>query len=590
MLVSSSASDNLWGEAILSACHLQNRIPYKKAGITPYEIWKGYPPNLKYLKVWGCLAKVMLPEPKKRKIGSKTSDCMFIGYAEHSAAYRFLVLRSDVLDCNTIIETKNAEFFEHIFPLKKEKISRAPTDENIPEHQVEDLRRSKRKRKESSFGHDFYTYLVDDPITFKQAIYSKESVFWKEAIQNEIDSILQNQTWDLVDLPPGAKPIGCKWIFKRKLKPDGSVDKYKARLVAKGFTQKENVDYFDTFAPVSRISSIRVLFALASVHKLIIHQMDVKTAFLNGDLQEEIYMVQPEGYVVFGQETKVCKLRKSLYGLKQAPKQWHEKFDQVLLGNNFSTTGVDKCVYTKLEGGECVIISLYVDDMLIFGTTLEIVEHTKSFLSSQFDMKDLGEASVILGVKIIRKESCLMLSQEHYVEKLLMKFNYFEVTPVSTPYDANTQLKKNKGESVAQQEYAQIIGSLMHLMNFTRPDIAYAVCRLSRYTQNPNEEHWNALVRIMKYLKGTMKCGIMYSGFPAVLEGYSDANWISDSDETKSTSGYIFTLGGGAVSWKSSKQTIIARSTMESEFIALEMAGSEAEWLKNFLADISLGI
>jgi len=161
---------------------------------------------------------------------------------------------------------------------------------------------------------------------------------------------------------------------------------------------------------------------------------------------------------------------------------------------------------------------------------------------------------------------------------------------VSTPYDANTQLKKNKGEPVAQREYAQIIGSLLHLMNFSRPDIAYDVCRLSRYTHNPNQEHWAAIDRLMKYLRGTMSYGILYSGFPAVLEGYSDANWISDSDEIKSTSGYVFTLAGGAISWKSAKQTIIARSTMESEFIALELAGSEAEWLRNFLANIPLGI
>ncbi|XP_071902602.1 secreted RxLR effector protein 161-like [Coffea arabica] len=192
-------------------------------------------------------------------------------------------------------------------------------------------------------------------------------------------------------------------------------------------------------------------------------------------------------------------------------------------------------------------------------------------------MKDLGEAKIILGVKIIRKGDGIMLSQEHYTERLLRKFENYDVTPVSTPYDANTQLKKNNGGPIAQSKYAQIIGSLMHLMNFTRPDIAYAVCRLSRYTHNPNREHWFALVRLMKYLRGTMNFGILYSGFPTVLEGYSDANWISDSNDTKSTSGYVYTLGGGAIAWKSARQTIIARSTMESEFVALELTGTEAE-------------
>ena len=298
LLVSASAPNNLWGEAILSACHLQNRIPYKKTGKTPYELWTGHEPNLKYLKVWGCLAKVMLPDPKKRKIGSKTSDCMFIGYASNSAAYRFLVLKSDVLQSNTIIETKNAEFFERIFPLS-EQISHTPTivdaeksyDEHVPtsvddmESSHDELRRSKRRRKEVSFGDDFYTYLIEnEPSSYFEAISSPDALLWKEAIKIELDSILKNKTWELVDLPSGEKPIGYKWIFKRKYFPDGSIEKYKARLVAKGFSQKQNIDYFDTFAPVTRISSIRILIALASIHKLFIHQMDVKTAFFKWGL------------------------------------------------------------------------------------------------------------------------------------------------------------------------------------------------------------------------------------------------------------------------------------------------------------------
>jgi hypothetical protein len=533
----------------------------------------------------------MLPDPKKRKIGSKTSDCLFIGYAEHSAAYRFLVLKSDVLSCNIIIETKNAEFLENIFPLKDESVVQQPSLEISSENSCNDLRRSKRQRKETSFGSDFFTYLVEDePQNFYEAISSPDAKFWKEAIKIEMDSISKNHTWILVDLPKGAKVIGCKWIFKKKYLPDGSIEKYKARLVAKGFTQKQNIDYFDTFAPVTRIASIRVLIALASIYKLVIHQMDVKTAFLNGDLEEEIYMSQPEGCVVSGQENKVCKLLKSLYGLKQAPTQWHEKFNQVLISDGFLSIEVDKCVYTKSVNNECVIICLYIDDMLIFGTCIDIVIRTKTFLASKFDMKDMGEASVILGVKIIRKDDSIILSQEHYVEKLLKKFNYYDFKSVSTPYDVNSQLKKNRGDPVDQTQYAQIIGSLLHLMNFSRPDIAYAVGRLSRYTHSPNQDHWEALARVMKYLRGTMNYGIMYSGFPAVLEGYSDANWISDSDETKSTSGYVFTLGGGAIAWRSVKQSIIARSTMESEFIALELAGSEAEWLRNLLASIPLGI
>ena len=414
-------------------------------------------------------------------------------------------------------------------------------------------------------------------------------IFWKEAINSELDSIMSNHTWDLVDLPKGSKPIRCKWIFRKKLRTDGTIDKFKARLVVVGYTQKKEIDYFDTYSPVTKISTIRSLVALAAIHGLIVHQMDVKTAFLNGDLREEIYVEQPEGYVIQGQENKVCKLRKSLYGLKQAPKQWYEKFDQTLVSDGYIVNSSDTCVYSKLFGQECVIICLYVDDMLIFGTNVTVVEKTKLFLSSHFDMKDLGEADVILGVKMRKSDNGFSLCQSHYIEKILKKkINCYDELPVRTPYDPSIHLKKNNGSSVSQTEYAKIIGSVMFLMNCTRPDIAYAVSRLSRYTHNPGNEHWTALRRLLRYLKGTMDWCLHFYKFPAVLEGFCDANWVTDNDEVSSTSGYVFTLGGGAISWKSSKQTCIARSTMESEFIALDLAGQEAEWLRNLLADVPL--
>ena len=241
-------------------------------------------------------------------------------------------------------------------------------------------RKSTRVRKPKSFGADFHLYLVEgtrngvehqyqycfnideDPKTFNDAMSSRDAAFWKEAIQDEIDSIMHNNTWKLADLPPGCKPLGSKWIFKRKMKVDGSIDKYKARLVIQGFRQKEGIDYFDTYAPVARITTIRLLLALAATHNLVIHQIDVKTAFLNGELDEEIYMKQPEGFVMSGNEHKVCKLVKSLYGLKQAPKQWHQKFNDVVLSNGFALNQADKCVYSKLyTSGKGVIICLYVD-------------------------------------------------------------------------------------------------------------------------------------------------------------------------------------------------------------------------------------
>ncbi|KAK3124899.1 hypothetical protein QOZ80_7BG0595810 [Eleusine coracana subsp. coracana] len=291
------------------------RVPMKNKEKTPYEEWIGRKPSLSYLHTWGCLAKVNVPINKKRKLGPKTVDCIFLGYAHHSIAYRFLVVKSEVPDVhvNSLMESRDVTFFENIFPMKDlHSMSRLSSDviaETTPEpsafsdHAEQTLepiheeidseapRRSKRQKTAKYFGDDFTVYLVDDtPRTISEAYASPDADDWKEAVHSEMDSILSNGTWEVVDRPYGCKPVGCKWVFKKKLKPDGTIDKYKARLVAKGYTQKEGKDLFDTYSPVARLTTISVLLALAASHGLIVHQMDVKTAFLNGELDEEIYM------------------------------------------------------------------------------------------------------------------------------------------------------------------------------------------------------------------------------------------------------------------------------------------------------------
>jgi len=502
------------------------------------------------------------------------------------------------------MESKNVSFFENVFPYKCNNESESlkhRVDEDIQNPDLdnnEDIqnsslvdddepRRSKRARKEKSFGDDFETYLLEkEPLTYQEAVSSSEGLLWKEAIKSEIDSILQNHTWELVDLPPGSKPLGSKWIFKRKMKPDGSIDKYKARLVIKGYKQREGLDYFDTYSPVTRINSIRMILAIAALRHLEVNQMDVKTAFLNGNLDEEIYMEQPEGFRTPDSGKKVCRLVKSLYGLKQAPKKWHEKFDHAMITNGFKINECDKCVYVKETGDDYIILCLYVDDILIVGSSDKLVKSTKHMLNSRFDMKDMGLANVILGIKIIKTADGLVLSQAHYVDKILDKFNKNDSSIARTPLDNSLHLSKNRGTGVSQVEYSRVIGCLMYLMSCTRPDISYAVSKLSSYTSNPSKEHWSALTRVLRYLRHTRDYGLYYTRYPSVLEGYTDANWISDVKDSRCTSGYVFTLAGSAVSWKSSKQTVIARSTMESEFIALDKCGEEAEWLRHFLEDI----
>jgi hypothetical protein len=253
----------------------------------------------------------------------------------------------------------------------------------------------------------------------------------------------------------------------------------------------------------------------------------------------------------------------------------------------FVANEADKCVYYRFGGGEGVILCLYVDDILIFGTNLNVIEEVKDFLSKNFDMKDLRVVDVILNIKLLKGEKGgVTLLQSHYVEKVLSRFGYSDCKPMTTPYYPSIILRKNKRIMRDQLRYSQIVGSLIYLASATRPDISYAVSKLSWFVSNPGDDHWHALERVMWYLKATASYGIHYTGYPKVLESFSDANWISDADELKATSGYAFTLGGGAVFWKSCKQTIITRSTMEAELAALDTTTVEAEWLRELLMDL----
>ncbi|GJS92954.1 zinc finger, CCHC-type containing protein [Tanacetum coccineum] len=485
----------------------------------------------------------------------------FFGYAEYSKAYRFYVVEpNDSISINTIIESRDAIFDENHFSsiprpkdiiLNSDESQRGDHSNDVPSETLEP-RKSKRARKAKSYGSDFQLYLVEGSSGQIGSQYS-------EAINDEIGSIMENNTLVLSELPPGCKPLG--------------------------FRQKEGIDYFDTYAPVACITTIRLLLALAAIHNLVIHQTDVKTSFLNGDLEEEVYIEQPKGFVMPGNKHKVCKLVKSLYGLKQVPKQWHQKFDEVVFSNGFLLNQSDKCIYRKFDGsGKGVIICLYVDDMLIFRTDQNKVDKTEKFLSSKFSMKDVGEADVILGIKIKRENKGIVITQSHYIDKILKKFNQEDCSPVSTLMDPVEKLMPNTGKPVDQLEYSRAIGCLMYAMTSTRPDIAYAVSRLSRFTSNPSRQHWHAITRVFKYLN----YGLSYVVYPSVLEGYLDASWINHVEDSSSTSGWVFLLGGGTISWASKKQTCITGSTIESEFVALVVAGKEAEWLRNLIHEIPI--
>ena len=417
-----------------------------------------------------------------------------------------------------------------------------------------------------------------------------------------MDSLYKNGTWELVNKPKDQKLVSCKWIYKIKegVKP-GEGPRYKARLVAKGFTQKAGVDYNEIFSPVVKHVSIRVILSLVASLDLELEQMDVKTAFLHGNLEEKIYMAQPKGYEVKGQEDKACLLKRSLYGLKQSPRQWYKRFDEYIVGSGFSRSPYDSCVYHReYDRGKFVYLLLYVDDMLIACESKSQIEETKQLLMREFEMKDLGKARKILGMEIHRNraEKVLTLSQSSYIEKVLKNYGMGECKPVTTPLAAHFNLSKKDCPQTDEEEeymskvpYANTVGSLMYLMVCTRPDIAYAVSVVSRYMANPGKNHWAALKWVLRYLAGTKKLGLKFENHAEkenMVSGYVDSDYAKDKDNGRSITGYVFSVMGNMVSWKSQLQHVVALSTTEAEFISLTEGVKESLWLKGMVADLGI--
>jgi hypothetical protein len=381
-----------------------------------------------------------------------------------------------------------------------------------------------------------------------------------------------NQVWDLVDLPPESRAVGSKWVFKLKTDMDGNVQTYKARLVSKGFTQTQGVDYEETFSPIAMIKSIRILLAIVAYYDYEIWQMGVKTTFLNGHLAEDVYMEQPEVFEDLKNPKRVCKLKRSIYGLKQASRSWSLHFDEKIQEFDFIKNEDELCVYKKTSGSTVTFLVLYVDDILIIGNDILMLQSVRSWLLKCFSMKDLGEATYIRGIKIYRDRSQRLtgLSQSTYIDKVIRRFSMQNSKRGSLPMAHGTVLNKQQCpktdkdvENMKRVPYASAIGSIMYAMLCTRPDVSYALSMKSRYQQNPSESHWIAVKNILKYLIRTKDMFLIFGGLDEELSVrcYTDAGFQTDRDDSRSQSGYVFTLNGGAITWKSSKQTIVAQST-----------------------------
>ena len=425
---------------------------------------------------------------------------------------------------------------------------------------------------------------------------------WRAAEARELESLVKKGVYVVCELPRGRRLVRTKWVYRTK-KEDGRIIKWKARLVAMGFTQLAGIDFTETYSPVARFTSIRMLLAIAVLFCLEVHQMDVETAFLNADLVEEIYVAMPPGYET---PRKVWKLLKALYGLKQRPRAWNASIDGYLRRIGFQPLEADPCIYVWRSDDGVIYLALYVDDLLI-ATTRSLVTWIKTKLNKRYKMTDLGRVAKLLGLNIKQSDDnrCITIGQGEYVQEMLQKLKLTELNACATPVEPNVTLTAtdclSETSSDADKElmrgvdYRQAVGCLLWIANGTRPDISYAVSQVSRFLEKPGPKHWKAVKRIIRYLVGSADLKIRYThdsqgqhfteGYfsgklPGVMSSYVDADYATCKETRRSVTGYIFLLAGGPVSWNSRKQPSVALSTTEAEYMAAASAVQELVWLK----------
>ena len=451
------------------------------------------------------------------------------------------------------------------------------------------------------------THTVDKtiPRSVEDARACEEAEEWEKAMKSELDNLKKMKTWELTDLPPGRTAIGSRMVFNKKQDAKRCVREFKARLVAQGFGQKPGVDFSHdgTFAPVMRFETLRTALALSAVNGWKLRQLDVKGAYLNGYLDEEIYMRQPPGFE--DGTGRVCRLRRSLYGLKQAGNIWNRELDTALVDLGFKRLKSDNCCYMREQGDDFDMLLIWVDDILSISTLDARNDAVERDLASKFEIKTIGEPSMLLGIQVDQnhKSHSISLSQSVYIDTLLQRFALANANPVTTPMDPNVNLDNWEDEEDTSpiegsssnrltDGYAALIGSLMYLAISTRPDIAFPVNKLAQFTSNPKTMHWTAVKRIFRYLKGTRDFALTYGGKDSEiwnedLHIYCDADWASSHDR-KSTSGFVITLAGGAVAWSSKKQTSVALSTAEAEYVAATHVAKQVLWHRALLEEFGI--
>ncbi|KAL9235087.1 hypothetical protein vseg_009883 [Gypsophila vaccaria] len=649
MLIERKVPKVFWSEAARWCVHVLNRCPtVAVANKTPEEAWSGKKPAVEYFRIFGCVAHVHIPDQKRTKLDDKSKQCVFLGVSDESKAWRLYdpiskkviisrdvvfeeekfwdwgrteeEIQQDILEWeDEIDEINEAETHEQLqnsagtsdhsgspnnsggTPIISSSNDTSSDDGEVTEDGELTQRRVVREKRPPSWMADYVSgeqfsdedtlnammVIENDPIWFEEALKSKH---WRSAMLSEIESIEKNQTWELTVAPKGIKPIGVKWVFKTKLDENGDVHKYKARLVAKGYAQQYGINYTEVFAPVARLDTIRIILAVAAHFSWEIFQLDVKSAFLHGELKEEVYVQQPEGFIKQGEEDKVYKLKKALYGLKQAPRAWYSKIEAYFLRKNFERCPSEHTLFTKSTGGKVLIVSLYVDDLIFTGNDRNMCDEFKRSMMAEFDMSDLGKMKYFLGIEVKQYPNGIFICQRKYARDVLTRFGMEHSNAVKNPIVPGTKLSKDEsGARVDDTRFKQVVGCLMYL-TVTRPDLAYVVSLISRFVSSPTMAHWLAAKRVLRYVKGTTTLGIFYSKGKndLGLMGFTDSDYAGDLDDRKSTSGYTFMLGSGAIAWASKKQPVVALSTTEAEYIAAALCACQCIWLRQVLKHIKV--
>lgn len=619
----------MWAEAVATAAYLVNRSPTKVLGnTTPYKMWTGKEPKLSHVRIFGSKAMVHVPKEKRTKWDKKSREMILVGYCENTKGYRVMNPMT-----HQVTKSRDVVFFESVNEINECSISVNPIvdvpveghssteqpkesvitpqsaashelSENSSEYETDSadldetyqpprylmqqdqqisnitLRPRNKFHKDKEVLFCFYNS-VTDPQNVEEALSSPHANEWKKAMDEEYNSLIETETWQLEDLPAGKKALTNKWVFKTKTDQQGNVIRYKARLVIRGYEQKRGIDYQEVYSPVVRYTSIRYLFAVAAQCNLHIDQMDAVTAFLQGNIDAEIYMVQPEMYA---KGKQVCHLLKSIYGLKQASRLWNIKLCKVLKELGIEQSKTDPCIY--YDNTKKIYIAVWVDDLIIFSSQLEYTKELKEKLCKKLNMKDLGRVKQCVGLNITRGKDTIMIDQEKYIKEVLSRFNMTDCKTTKTPVEVGLKFS-NMQEDPYDCPYQQAIGCLLFIAQGTRPDISFAVNCLSRYNKEPKSEHWAAVKRVLRYLQGTKHYRLTYTkNGESEIMGYCDADWASDIRDRRSCTGYIFMLQGGAVSWCSRKQQTVALSTAEAEYMAMSSAAQEALWLQQLQGEL----